>query len=312
HRYPDLARLWHRSVMRDLVPAFQSIGLDTGVIIYCDGGREVFDPRHFPGATLEAPRSEARDFIEFYDYALHYDCEYVLFLDADVFLLNGAWPASQVARFRDPDVAAVSLLHRPDLPGSIYALICRRDHYTELEPPILAAHWQHIERWPGAVHRDPGAMASIRLRDQGKTIVMASPDEMGEQLTDFHSTTLLRMSRDQFGGAIGEDRFQAQIARNVHFLQGAYDNLLLGLLYQHLFQEPYAPGPDGTPLAGSLTLDALQRILRNLHEPKLRARIAAYLPRSNRAILRLAEREGFQFQLPEGLRPVLAQPPGRL
>lgn len=285
--------------MRDLVPAFQSIGLDTGVIIYCDGGIDAFDPRHFPGATLEAPRPGARDFIEFYDSALHYDCEYLFFLDADVFLLNGAWPASHMSGFTDPNVAAVSLLHRPDIPGSIYALICRRDHYTDLEPPILTAHWQHIERWPNAVHRDPGAMASIRLRNQGKTIVMASPDEIGEQLTDFHSTTLLRMSRDQFGSAIGEDRFQGQIARNVHFLMGAYDNLLLGILYQRIFNEAYAPGPDGTPLAGSLTLDALQRILKNLRDPKLRARITAYLPRSNRAFHRIAEREGLQIQLPE-------------
>jgi hypothetical protein len=36
HRYPDLARLWHRFVTREIVPAFARLGLTVEVNIFCD------------------------------------------------------------------------------------------------------------------------------------------------------------------------------------------------------------------------------------------------------------------------------------
>ena len=48
HRYPDLARLWHRVVMHELVPAFERIGLDVEVNIFCDANADQFLPHWFP------------------------------------------------------------------------------------------------------------------------------------------------------------------------------------------------------------------------------------------------------------------------
>ena len=242
--------------------------------IFCDAGTAGFDRHLFPDVHLESPRAGARDFIEFYDGALRYPCEYLFFIDADVFLLDGQWPASYFAAFDAPEVAAVSLLHRPELPGSIYALICRREDYRRLAPPVLPAYWDALDAWPSSIHRDPGALAALRLAAAGKRIVMAGAGEMDAHLTDFHGTTNLRVCRESWAQLIGDPQFESLIARKPYFARGAYDNILLGWLYERVFGAPFAPGPDGEPLAGSVTVAALRRILGEVRDPTLQERIA--------------------------------------
>ena len=127
HRYPDLARLWYRCVSRDVVPAFRAKGLDVEVRIFRDAHEDAFDPQLFPGAVLDAPREDARDFLEFYDAALELGHGLILFLDADVFLLDGKWAADHVDRFEDPEVAAISMLRRDGSARAIRAAVAGGD-----------------------------------------------------------------------------------------------------------------------------------------------------------------------------------------
>ena len=83
---------------------------------------------------------------------------------------------------------------------------------------------------------------------------------------------------------------------------GAYDNALLGALYQALFDEPFAPGLDGEPLGGSVTAEAVRRELGQVQDVQLKEVLSAYFDRSDKAILRLAACEGIEFTLP-ALRP---------
>src|SRR6476661_4560110 len=110
HRYPDLARLWHRAVCRDLAPALEGAGLILDLAIFCDGGTAGFDPARFPGARLVPPGPGARDFVEFYDWALGEAGDFLFVVDADVFFLDGAFPASLLPALARPEVAAVSYL----------------------------------------------------------------------------------------------------------------------------------------------------------------------------------------------------------
>jgi hypothetical protein len=302
HRYPDLARLWLRAVARELVPAFTGAGLDVEVVIYCDSGPDGFLPAHFPDVRREAPGPRARDFIEFYDAALAYDCDYLFFLDADVFFLDGSWPAAHLGRFEDPAVAAVSFLQRPDLPGSVYALLCRRSAYLELSPPVLACGYERPADWPDAVHRDPGEQAAIRLQALGRRIVHTGVSGMDARVADFHGTTNLRISRELFGRIIGTARFEDLVAEHRYFAKAACDNALLGALYRALFGEPFAPGEDGTDLGGSLTVAATRRALGRFRDAQTVAELRAHLDRSERAVARLAAREPIAITLPQ-LRP---------
>jgi hypothetical protein len=302
HRYPDLARLWHRTVARELAPAFRDVGLDVEIVIFCDSGPEGFLQSRFPGVRLTPPGPTARDFIEFYDAALGYDCDYLFFIDADVFFLDGTWAAGHLGQFADPGVAAVSFLTRPDLPGSAYALLCRRSDYLVLTPPVLACCYERPEDWPDAVHRDPCERAAIRLESLGKRIVLSSASAMDARVADFHGTTNLRVSREMFGRTIGTERFEALVAEHRYFAKAACDNALLGCFSQALFGEPFAPGDDGTPLGGSLTVEATRRALRQFRDAMIRAELQAHLGRSERSVARLAARERIVFT-PPLLRP---------
>ena len=124
HRYPDLARLWYRYVSREVVPAFRAKGMEVETRIFRDANVEAFKAERFSEAFLDAPRAKARDFLEFYDSALGLDHDFILFLDADLFILDGEWAADFIDRFEDPDLAAVSLLRRSSQPG-LYALLLR-------------------------------------------------------------------------------------------------------------------------------------------------------------------------------------------
>jgi hypothetical protein len=296
HRYPDLARLWFRSVSRDLLPALKDAGAEVEVLLFRDATPEAFDARHFPGATLLAPSASTPDFIAFYDAALERAGDVLFLLDADLFVLDGAWAASLLGHFGDPTVAAVSLLRRTEQPG-VFALLARREAYRELEPPVFAPSYEGLERWPHAVNRQPGDRAALALRARGKKIVDVSPADAASRLADFHGTTVVRASREIFGNLLGP-RFDALLAEKPYFAMGAYDNLLLGTLYRGVFGSPFAPDESGTHLAGSATADALRAALARMTNRTAVARFLAYADRSNRAAAGLFAREELPFSPP--------------
>lgn len=301
HRYPDLARLWYRFVSRDLVPALEKAGHEVEVVVFRDAHVDEFDPAWFPGAVLDAPRPGVRDFLEFYDAALALDSDYLFLLDADLFILDSDWAASWTAAFADPQVAAVSLLRRGDEPG-VYALLCRSEHYRALREPVFAPAYEDLDDARNTVNRQPGDVAARRLREQGKLIVHADPADAAERLADFHGTTVIRASREVFGHLMDVHGFEGLVSRKRYFAMGAYDNALLGALYEALFHEPFAPGPNGEPLGGSVTAEAVRRELGQVMDVHLKDVLNAYFDRSDAAILRLAAREGIDFELPP-LRP---------
>ncbi len=316
HRYPDLARLWFRSVARDLLPALKRVGAQVEVLLFRDTTPEGFEPRFFPGATLLAPSLEALDFIAFYDLALERPCDVLFLLDADVFILDGGWVASLLGHFEDPTVAGVSLVRRTDQPG-VFALLARRETYRALPAPVLAPSYEGIERWPHAINRQPGDRAAIALRARGKVIVEVAPDVAASRLADFHGTTVVRASREVFGDLLGP-RFDQLFAEKPYFAMGAYDNLLLGSLYRKVFGAPFAaarqpalfsaPYSD-THLSGSATPEVLRAAFATIRDRTLLARLVATFERSDRALARLAAQEGLT---PGALRIPRVLPPRRI
>jgi hypothetical protein len=301
HRYPDLARLWYRGVSRGLVPALQSAGLDVEVVVFRDAHADEFDPAWFPGAVLEAPGPGVRDFLEFYDAALALDADYLFLLDADLFFIEPDWPVSWLPSFGDPLVAAVSFLRRTQEPG-VYALLCRTEHYRSLPRPIFAPAYEDLEDERNTVNRQPGDIAARRLRESGRKILYADPAEAEARIADFHGTTVIRASREVFGHLMDGHGFEGLVSRKRYFAMGAYDNALLGCLYQAVFGEPFAPGTYGEPLGGSVSAEAVRRELDLIRDATLQSALEDYFVRSDRAILRLAELEGIDLSLPP-LRP---------
>lgn len=298
HRYADLARLWYRFAARDLVPALRAAGADVEVIVFRDANPASFDPRDFSGATLLAPGPAARDFLEFYDASLARDSDVLFLLDADLFVLDGAWASSFLARFEDPSVAAVSLVRRTEQPG-VYALLARTSAYRALPPPVFAPSYEGLGT-RAAVNRQPGDRAAIALRARGLRILDVPASEAAGRVSDFHGTTVIRASREVFRGALGP-RFDALLSEKPYFSMGAYDNILLGTLYRAVFGSPFAPGEGGTHLAGSATVDALRAALARMTDRTTLARFLAYADRSNRAAAGLCAREGRPFSPPRVL-----------
>lgn len=298
HRYADLARLWHRFAARDLAPALRAAGHEASIVIFCDARPETFDARDFPGATLFPPGPGARDFLEFYDAALTADADALFLLDADLFVLDGAWAAAHLARLRDPRVAAVSLLRRTEHPG-VYALLAKVSDYRSLDPPVFAPSYEGLGT-ARPVNRQPGDRAAIALRAKGLTIADVPAREAGRRVADFHGTTVVRASREVFGASLGP-RFDALFADKPYFAMGAYDNVLLGGLYREVFGAPFAPGPDGTHLSGSATEETLRAALARVGDRTALARLVAYMDRSDRAAAALFAREGLAFESPEVL-----------
>ena len=277
--------MWYRSVSRDLVPLFRSVGWDVRVTIYCDSGQERFPTAWFAGAELDGPRPGARDFVEYYSAALEYDCDYVFFVDADLFFTDAQVVASHLHFFESPDVAAISFLQRAILPG-VYALLCRRELYRALGERALESTYEGLESWPDSVNRGPGEHAAVLLTTAGKKIVAAGP-ETWSGVADFHGTTVIRASREMFAEEIGEAQFEELIVGKRYFGMGAYDNILLGGLYRKIFGEPFAVGFDGQELGGSVTPGAWSSLRERLTD----ARLPEYFKRSDIAIERLALRE---------------------
>jgi len=300
HRYADLARLWHRMVHKDLAPAFRSLGWEVTVVIFRDANQDRFSQYDFPETSFQDPGPGARDFVEFYDAALQTDCDFVFFLDADVFILDAPWAASCIRHFDDPSIAALSYLRRGKLPG-VYALLCRAKDYRGLPERAMMASYEDLQKWPHSINRGPGECAALMLEKVGKHIVDLN-DEAPQRIADFHGTTVIRVSRETFAAAIGEEAFEALIADKRYFAMGAYDNVLLGWLYRAVFDGPFAAGADGRELGGSLTAEALRRILARIERAELRAALLEYFARSDRCAERLARYLGIREPLP-GLVP---------
>jgi hypothetical protein len=299
HRYPDLARLWHRVVSQRVAPAFERAGIQVDVIIFRDTRPEDFLPEHYPNATLDAPRPGARDFVEFYDAALAYGSDFVFFIDADVFVLDGDWAASFLRILDTPGISAISFLQRALLPG-VYALLCKGEDFRRLAAPALAATYENLDSWPNALNRGPGENAAIALQHLGKTIINAQAST-NDRVADFHGTTVIRVSREMFATEIGEEEFESLISRKRYFLMGAYDNALLANVYERVFGETFAPGRDGEPLGASFTVPALRKALNKVKNSVRRATLAEYFQRSNQAILRLTASEGIDYKFPDVL-----------
>ncbi len=300
HRYPDLARLWHRWVMGELVPAFADLRLEVEVNIFCDANRDQFHPHRFPGVRFTAGGPGMRDFMEFYDATLDAACDFVLFLDADTFLLDGAWAASYFGAFRNPKVAAVSYVPRRGAPA-IFALLCRAEAYRALPAPALACRYEFPENWPQGVNLQPGDFAARELSRAGKTIVNIGAGESSLHAANFRGTTGLRAIRELITRAAGEEVFFQFIGENAAHLVAAYDNLLLGCLYETLYDETFAPDSAGRPLAGSLTVADLRHALNAVRDATQLASLRDRFEQSERNILRMAVGEGIELSIPSVL-----------
>jgi hypothetical protein len=261
HRYPDLARLWHRSVMRELVPSFAALGLDVEVNIFCDANAEQFDPQHFPIVRFTRSGPGMRDFMEFYDATLQASCDFVLFIDADTFILDGSWAASYFSSFDDPRVAAVSYVPRDGAPA-IFALLCRLESYRVPRLP-LGCRYEFPEIWPRGVNLQPGDFAARELAKAGKSIVNIGQEESSRHIANFRSTTGIRSSREQTTLAAGDSIFWKMVEMCPEYLTAAYDNLVLGCLYESLYHQAFAADSTGVALGSSLTIAEIKQCARS-------------------------------------------------
>lgn len=298
HRFPDQARLWYRFVGRDLVPALRGAGAEVEVLLFRDASPEGFEPRLFPGATLLTRSFEALDVVEFHEKALERPGDILFLLDADVFVLDGAWVASLLGHFEDPTVAGVSLLRRGNQPG-VFALMARCAAYRALPAPVLAPSYEGLERWPRPTKRQAGDRAALALRARGKKIVDVSPAAAAPRLADFSGATAIRTARELYGAALGP-RFDTLLVTDPDFAEGAYDNILLGALFRVVFGAPYAAARGPTPfaaaegdahLSGSATPEELRAALAAIPDRKAFQHLVASFERSDRALTRLAARE---------------------
>jgi len=300
HRYPDLARLWQRIVTRELVPAFARLHLEVEVNIFCDANADQFLPHLFPGVRFSPSGPGMRDFMEFYDATLREPCDFLLFLDADTFLMDGSWACSYFERFKNPSVAAVSLVPRKGAPA-IFALFCRAESYRALPAPALACRYEFPRDWPLGVNLQPGDFAARQLVESGNIVINIDADESSRHTVNFRGTTGFRAVREHITRAAGEQVFFRTIAQNPLYLVAAHDNVLLGCLYEALFHESFAPGPAGTPLGGSLTVAELRHAMKEIRDAKQLESLREKFEQSRRNILRMAAREGVELSIPSVL-----------
>jgi hypothetical protein len=296
HRYADLARLWHRFVVREVVPAFEREELAVEVNIFCDANADQFRPDLFPGVRFSRSGPGIRDFMEFYDATLQEQCDFILFLDADTFVLDGNWVSSCFKAFSNPKVAAVSYVPRREAPA-IFALLCRTESYRALPKPALACRYEFPEDWPHGVNLQPGDYAARELVKRGEVIINIPADESSRHIVNFRSTTGLRSSREHTTRAAGEQVF-LQSATDPAYLVAAHDNLLLGCLYEALYHEAFAPDDRARPLGGSLTLAEMKHALQEIREVKQLASLRERFQQSRVNILRMAAREGVTLTIP--------------
>lgn len=301
HPFPDHARLWYRLVTRDLVPALRAAGAKVEVLLYGDAPSG-FDARHFSGATLLTRSLDALDTVAFRERALERPSDVLFFLDADVFVLDPVWVADLLGHFDDPTVVGVSLLRRGTLPGAV-ALMALTDAWRALKAPVFAPSYEGLERWPQTLKRVAGNRAAQALRARGKKIVDVPPDVAAARLADFGAALAIRTAREMYGAPLGP-RFDALLADEPSFAEGAYDNVLLGALFSIVFGAPFAvpraPDPGAAPdqsahLSGSATPEALRGALAAIGDQKRFERLVASFAKSDQVITRLAAREERTF-----------------
>lgn len=297
HRYADLCRLWHRWVMRDVVPAFMRAGLDVHVKILRDTNAEQFTSDLFPGVTFLDNGPGMRDHNEFCDGALDIDCDFLFFLDSDAFFFDAEWAVRHFKAFEDSNVAAVSLVPRNGRPA-VFATVCRITTYRDLPPPVFACRYEFPKDWPGGVGLENGDAATRELIKRGKTIVNVGMDESSEHIANFRSSTMMRTTREFFTRAAGKEAFDEFVAGHRAFVVPAHDNVLLGCLYEAIFGEPFAPDAAGTPLGGSVTLANLRKAVENIRDARDVGRLRERFQRSRRATVRMAAREGVNVEIP--------------
>jgi hypothetical protein len=307
HRYPDLARLWHRFVARELVPSFAALHLDVEVNIFCDANAEQFDPQDFPNVRFTRSGPGMLDFMQFYDATLEAPCDFLLFLDADTFILDGEWASSYFSSFDDPSVAAVSYVPRDGTPA-IFALLCRVESYRPLPYPQIGCRYEFPELWPNGVNLQPGDFATRELAKAGKIIVNIGQEESSSHIANFRSTTGLRASREQTVLAAGDSVFWKTVGIFPEYLGAGYDNLVLGCLYESLFGEPFAPDSAGVALGGSLTVAELRRALSEVRDAGVLDSLRRGFRQSHDNIMRLARREGVELAIPSVLPEASAAP----
>jgi len=240
------------------------------------------------------------DFMEFYDAALHEECDFLFFLDADTFVLNGDWAGSYFEAFEDPSVAAVSLVPRKGMPA-IFALLCRVESYRALPAPRLACRYEFPENWPHGLNLQPGDFAARELARSGKVVVNVAADESMRHIVNFRGTTGIRAIREHMTRGCGEPAFLQSIAGNRAYVVAGHDNVLLGRLYEALYGEPFAPDAAGRPLGGSLTVADLRRALSGVCEGEQLEWLRARFEQSRRNISRMAAQEGVALSIPSVL-----------
>lgn len=128
-----------------------------------------------------------------------------------------------------------------------------------------------------------------------------SADVSSRHVAYFRGTTGIRMSREQITRAAGRQAFEKCVARDSASAVAAYDNILLGALYQHLYGEPFAPDPSGMPLGGSMTISDLRRVLSELHDREQLEMRRERFRRSEENILKMAAHEGIKLSIPHVL-----------
>jgi hypothetical protein len=291
--------------MTELVPSFAALGLDVDVNIFCDANAEQFDPGHFPGVQFTRSGPGMRDFMEFYDATLRAPYDFILFLDADTFILDGHWAASYFSRFEDPNVAAVSFVPRAGEPA-IFALMCRVESYRALALPTLACRYEFPEIWPNGINPQPGDVAARELGKAGKIIVNIGEEESLRHVVNFRSTTGVRSSREQVTSTAGDLVWWKMVCLFPEYISAGYDNLLLGCLYESLYHQPFAPDAAGTALGSSLTVPELRQALSEMRDAEQLDSLRRSFRGARANIIRLAAREGVELAIPEVLPEIRA------
>jgi len=306
HRYPDLARLWYRWVVRDVVPAFERVGLDVDVNIFRDANAEQFTTELFPGVRFSDNGPSMRDHMEYYDAALHAEeCEFLFFLDSDTFFFDAQWAADYFSAFVDPNVAAISFMPRNGRPA-MFALLFRVASYRDLPAPAFACRYEFPDIWPNGLELEVGDSAARELARRGQLVVNISAEEAAQNIANFRSSTALRATRENIVHEIGEDGFERCVVEHRAYTVPAFDNILLGCLYQALFGEPFASNSAGEHLGGSVTVEMLRRAMHSIREANELERLRARFEQSARQVLQMAEREGIQLSLPSVLSELAA------
>jgi hypothetical protein len=231
---------------------------------------------------------------------LHAECDYLLFLDADTFVLDGEWAGSHFAAFNDPNVAAVSYVPRKGAPA-IFALLCRAESYRALPRPAFACRYEFPKDWPNGVNLQPGDFAARELAGRGKIVINIAADESSRHTANFRGTTGIRAMREHMTRSAGEPAFLRFVTVNPLLLIAAYDNVLLGCLYEALYREPFAPDSAGRSMGGSMTIDDLREALKQVRDVKQLDSLRQRFQQSKHNILRMAALEQVELSLPSVL-----------